>query len=462
VRRAVSLALAALLLGAGGPAAGREVWRSGDVALDFSGSLREIATWTRGTDAEAFDDAAAAAAGATCLLAETFAECPAFALRGDRDVWQSLTRLRLSLEAALPARLSATLVYDQELLAGGLDTFERALAGEELDTFLGLEDVIYDGSHVRWSQRVYRGFLRYDGEHVEATVGRQRIAWGVGRLWNPIDRFNAVPPLAIEGDQSPGVDALEGRWVFSGFTYLQAVYAPGTRSDDASYALRFAGVARDVDYSLVAGVFEKALALGFDLAANLGDGAFRLEVVYTDPDREVWEIGGPGPAELAPFWQAVISWDTNIPWGSGLYFLVEHLYNGNALGFGAGEAGNLLPLFGATSRPPPGLAPEQARALGGPFVEPIPAARFGGSRVITRSENLTGLELGYDLLPVLRLDALAIWDWQGQSAALFPTLSFTGWNDVELRLGAQVFFGGAASEFGDTDPLVFVQAEWFF
>lgn len=460
-QRRCALALVCVL--GGSPASAREVWRWGSASLELGGSVRELATYGGATDGERFRETATRA-GATCALAELFAECPAFDGLGDRDVWRSLTRLRIEADLVIVGGLSARLVYDNEMRAGVLDTFEGSFRTDEVDTFLGLEDDIHwfglkdERDHFRWSHSAYRAYVHYEGERVSATLGRQRIPWGVGRLWSPIDRFSEIPPLDLEGDQFPGVDALEGRWQLSGFTYLQAVYAPGTRSEEAKYALRAHGVARDVDYSIVGGVFDRALTFGFDLATNVGDAAARMEVVYADPREEAWDIGDDRPGEPDPFWQIVVSLDYNFDIGTGLYFLVEHLYNGNALGYGEGLAGNRLPLFEATAVPPTAAA----ASLRGPYVQPLGTERLGGSRVVTLAAHQTGIQLGYDLTTALRLDLVTLWDWRGRSGAFFPQLTFSGLNSAEISLGVQVFTGGKESQYGNREPLVFVLAEWWF
>jgi hypothetical protein len=448
LRAAAAPLLLAALQAAALPAAGAASWGSGDRHLEIGGSLRELLTTTNGTDAD--DLSAAAASDPRCASAALFADCAGFATVSDKDVWQSLTRLRVEVSARASKRWSAELVYDHEWRGGILDLLGDAPPPE---TFLGLEDEITpfgleaDDDHFRWRHRLYRGFVRYEGARLHVTVGRQRLAWGTGRLWNPIDRLSAIPPLAIEGDEFAGTDAIEARWMFSGFDYLQAVYAPGTNSAEARYALRFHGVVRDTDVSLLAGVFEEALALGGDLAGNLGGAAWRVEAVWTDPSQDVWRLGDPAPSELGEFWQAVLSIDTTLDVWHGIYLLAEHLYDGNALGFGRGLAGPLLPLFGGDpSQPPQPLGPE----------------RFAGSRVISWARHTTGLEAGVDLTPALRLDALALIDWRGGSVALAPTLSFSGWNALELRVGAQLFVGPRHSQYGSQQALGFAMVEWFF
>jgi hypothetical protein len=464
VRQSLAAALLCLALSpASAPA--RELWRSGEVSLELSGSVRELAVATRGTDAGDFEQAAGAspAVAIDCARAETFPDCPAFDTVGERRVLTSLTRLRTRLDLRLSPHWSAVAVYDHELLAGNLDTLEAEL-GESLasQSFLGAEGVLESSRHARWSHLLYRGFVAFESSHFELTLGRQRIPWGVGRLWNPIDRFNAIPPLALEGDQSPGVDAVSLRWLPSGFTSVEAVFAPADGSARRAYALRLHGVARDVDYSLVAGVFERALTLGFDLAGNLGDAAARLEVVYSDPEGEVWPVGAARREELPHFWQVVGSVDHLFDIGTGVYVLLEHLYNGNALGFGHGRAGVLLPLFEATDAAPPIALPPDVPLPPGPYVTSTSSYRFGGSRVISGARHQTGVQLGYDLTPEIRGELLLIFDWSGTSASFLPTFRYAPLDWLELTLGAQLFAGPRRSQYGDAQPLGFLLAEAFF
>lgn len=454
--RSIAAAVAGVALAV--PDAGAlDLWSRGDASIEISGSALELVTFTQGTDADAF--AARALGDLECAFPATFADCDGFDAVGDWFTPVSLTRLRTRLELRANAHWSAVIVYDHELLAGRLNGFGAQIgAGISSSTFLGAEDEILSNDSVAWRHLLYRGFVQFESKHFEATVGRQRIPWGVGRLWNPIDRFNAIPPLALQPDQSAGIDAVDVRWLISGFTFLEGVFAPARSSDDRSYALRLHGVARDVDYSLVAGVFEEAWTLGFDLAGNLGDAAARLEFVFTDPERDVWDTDDARPHELAPYVQLVASIDYLFDVGSGLYVLVETLYNGNGLGFGRGKAGALLPFFEATASRPPGVP----LAVPGPFVKVTSPDRFGGSRVITRSEVLTGLHLGYDLTPELRADLVAIADWQGWSGTFFPTLRYSPRDWLEITVGGQFGVGPRRSEYGDSEPLGFIILQAFY
>lgn len=447
------------------PAEARELWSRGDASVEVSGSVREVFAVTHGTDLGRFAERSAVAQPPTlCLQAARFADCPAFDLVGRRNVWQSLTRVRTRLDWRANARVSGVLTWDHELLAGILDTFEGDLGGRiateplfdlggDVDLF-GLRE---EGRRMRWRHVLYRGFVRVETERVELVIGRQRIPWGVGRLWNPIDRFNAIPPLAIEGDQSAGIDAIDVKLRASDFSYLEIAWAPADGSNDLT-ALRWHGVLGDADYSLVAGYFEEAWTFGGDLATNLGGAAARLELVYADPSRSFWPLGRAAPVEVDAYFQAVASIDYNVDVGTGLYVLVEHFYNGNATGFGRGNAGGLEAFFEADANPPPGVPP----GVPGPFAVPASADRFAANRVVTAAKHQTGFQLGYDVTPVVRADLLTLYDWNGGSAAFFPSLTVSPTDDLELTLGAQLFTGAKRSQYGEAERLFFLVAEWFF
>jgi hypothetical protein len=454
------------IVGLSSVAWGRVVWQHGEASLEVSGSLREIPVITHGTSEVAFTNAIAASLPAsTCVSAASFPNCPAFLTVGQLGVWQSLTRLRTHLDLRLTPTLSATVVYDHEVVVGTLRTLEQEF-GQDLtpSTFVDLDQTIvrvdFGGAADEgvWRHLLYRAYLKYEGEHAEVIVGSQRIPWGVGRLWSPMDRFNFIPPLAIQPDQSPGVDALDAKWLFSGFTYLEGVLAPQDYFPDSSYALRLHGVLYDTDYSAVGGVFREAPAGGFDMARNLGDTAVRLETIYTKPQRSVWPIGNPAPAELPGFWQVVASADRNFDIGNGLYVLAEYLYNGNALGFGSGLAGPLLPFFEATNQLPANVPPGTA----GPFVTTTSPDRLGGSQVISLGRHESGIELGYDIFPALRSELFTLYDWDGTSAAVVPSIKYDPYPFLEITIGAQLFAGRTRSEYGSAEDLGFMIAEVFF
>ena len=410
-RRACALLFGLAVISLAGESRAKELWSRGDASVEFSGSLRQIALYTKQTDPDAyFGDP-------SCFVAATLSNCAAWDELGDMHVGQALTRLRLHLDIQATSWLSAVVAYDSQALYGRIDTLESFLGGfQQEDSFFGAEGVIASGQNALWAHRLYRGYLQAEGEFGLARVGRQKISWGVGNLWNPIDRFDPNPPLDIQGEENIGIDAALLRWNWSGFDFIEGVYAPGASKRDARYAAHAHVVLFDTDISVMGGVYQEAPTVGFDLARNLGDAAVYFEAVWADPRQEVWKIGDLGPAPPEDFWQVVVGAHHLFDVGTGVYVLLEHLYNGNALGFGEGRAGTYLNFFEARENPDDDMLPDLA--------VPASSAIGASSGVVSFSKHQTGLQLGYDLTPELRGDLLVLYDWDGQSAAFVTNFSY--------------------------------------
>lgn len=65
---------------------------------------------------------------------------------------------------------------------------------------------------------IYRGYLEYAGLKHLVVLGRQRVPFGVGRVWNPIDVFNPIDSLSIEPDERPGTEALHYEYAVNPLT----------------------------------------------------------------------------------------------------------------------------------------------------------------------------------------------------------------------------------------------------
>ena len=63
-----------------------------------------------------------------------------------------------------------------------------------------LDQLVFDRAH-----------LKYRADSWSLTVGKQRIAWGTGYIWNPVDIFNPyVLSFAVRDEDKANVNAL--RW----------------------------------------------------------------------------------------------------------------------------------------------------------------------------------------------------------------------------------------------------------
>jgi hypothetical protein len=381
----------------------------GDWKIDLSLSLREILTITRELDAETLEESSS-------LL--------------------STTRARLQLEARYGDHWSSQFAYDHEFFLGtGRDSLAFRLADAlGAPTWLDLDQTLVDSGDLTWRHLLYRGWVRYQSDDLEVTVGRQRIALGRAQLWNPSDLFNPIPPLAVEGDQRIGVDSALARVRLSDDLWLAAITAPGHDHQEWSSAARLELSRREIDGALMFAVIDRDYVAGVDFATNVQDAALRGELT------ETWHHEGKNEPTL----QAVLSLDYTFPIGTGLYGLIEHFYNQNVRSRDSLD-----------SLAPAAVADIGLRRLAQAFLAP--------TQIFTVSHNLTGMQVGYDLTPLLRGNVLWIHDWQGPSEALVPSLVWSPRSDLEISAGVQLFGGNDGSgEYGGLPPLWFFRADVYF
>ncbi len=407
-------ALAALVVVAvaGGASAG-ELDR-GDLRLELGGSLRSLGIFTRE------------------LRAETLVE--------DRRLTRSdsgllLERLRVNGQAAWRDRVYAQLTYDNEARFGSfLDSLAFSVADEIGNrTWLDLDHTISSHDDADWRHLVYRAFVRVEDERGEIVVGRQRIPLGRTRLWNPIDLFNPIPPLAIEGDQRIGQDAVLARLRLLPGLFAAGIWSPQDDPDEHRAAARLELSRSSVDGALLVGRFGQDWVFGADGAANLSGAAARFEATFSDLER-----GGR-------IWQVVGSLDYTFAVGSGLYGLVEHFYNENLIDPEAFDRALL-------AIPPADLVDVLAESQLA-FLD----------RLTTVARHQTAVQVGYDLHALVRADLLTIYDWNGASVAFYPVVAWSARSDVALSVGVQLFLGhDRDSEYGDRPNLVFGSVDLYF
>jgi len=325
-----------------------------------------------------------------------------------------LTRARFDLELRYKKRFAFRVVYDQEALLGDYprtQEFKQVNDVEEKD-FLDLDWTLLDRKNIFWQHSFYRAYGQYKSEKFSIAAGRQRIAWGTGRLWNPTDLFNPVDPLQLEQDEKRGIDAVGLDLFFGDFSFLNLVYAPQRSREDLKAGIRLKTSLEDWDLSVMGGRFEEDKVIGGDFSTTLFEGGLRGEMTYTRTS-----------TDNNDFFRFVLSYDYTFE--NSLYFLFECFYNG----------GN-LPVFDLTS--------------------------FLQDGIVTVQKNLLGLNLGYDITPLIRAETLFIWDVDGKSTFIWPKLIWSVAQNLDATLSGQIYHGNEDSEFGPFSNLYHAELQYFF
>jgi hypothetical protein len=275
---------------------------------------------------------------------------------------------KLTVRAELRTRL-----FFGDLVRGN-PQFARDV-GDVNNDYLDLSAVLIDRNGFVLQTMLDRFSMEYTSGSWEISLGRQRINWGIGTVWNPNDIFNAFSFTDFDYEERPGSDALRIKY-YTGFASSVEFAAKAfDKWKEAVAAGLWKINFRQYDIQLLAGVADGDGILGVGWAGNLKTAGFKGEATWFVPMAETSTLG----------LNATLGIDYSFP--KGLFFQSGYLYNsmgstksGNVFGFTL-SARNLYPyrhaLFGALSYPFNPLlqgslaiiySPVQSQAL---FVNPL-------------------------------------------------------------------------------------------
>lgn len=278
--------------------------------------------------------------------------------------------------------------------------------------FVDSDRVLLRAQGLDWTQSLYRAFVSFKIENLDLVVGRQRIAWGTGRFWNPTDLLNPFDPTSIEGSERSGVDALNIKVNTDRLSYLSLVAAMGSDLSQTSLATRYHTTIGPNDISLMTGRFRNNLVIGGDFSGSYKGAGLRLESSYT----------------LSPYknyWKVVLSADYQFP---KVYALAEYYYNGQ------GE--NLKSKYAYSE-----LLSGNLTSLG---------------------QNYLGCSLSYPMSLLLSFSGQLLINLDDGSFFLAPVLSYSVSENTDWAVGLSWYQGVSDTEFGRYSPLLFSQLQWSF
>jgi hypothetical protein len=332
------------------------------------------------------------------------------------DFALSLNRLRVEAKGDLAPGLALDLQYDNELLLGSfLDTAEfRALKNRAPVQYWRADANYIEPGDVYGRHRLYRAAVTLSRANVDLKLGRQRIAWGTGRFWSPLDILNPVAPLMLEREERIGVDAALLEAKLGPLARSSLVYAPASDRGSPSRAVQWHGNAAGVDASLLVGRLLGLDILGMDLASQIGEAGIRGEAA-----RLRSRVG-------RDFNRLMVGADC--AFANGLTLSAELYYNG------------------AGSRDPAAYD--------------LTGLRSG--RLISPATRYAGLFTSYEITPLLKWMTYVVINADDRSHAVDSRLVWSIGSATDLTFGVQHFFGAASSEFDALPKAVQVQLQWFF
>jgi hypothetical protein len=327
-----------------------------------------------------------------------------------------LNRLRLKAQGRVTQAVEVDLQYDNEVLFGSYLGTAQFAAEKDAPArqYWRVEANTLERGDVYGRHRLHRASITASRGDVDLKLGRQRIAWGTGRFFSPLDLLNPVSPVAIEREERLGVDAALLEAKFGPVSRLSLVAAPrhGARADRA---LQWHGNARGIDHSLViARVLDHDVA-GVDVASHLGEAGIRGELARFNPT-----------ASGASFWRAMVGADYGF--ANSLTVSAELYYNA------AGARDRAQYVFSALLT----------------------------GRTLTLARRYLGVFASYELTPLLKWTTYFVLNADDHSRALDTRLAWSVQTDLELSAGVQRLGGSRGSEYGRLPNAALVQLQWFF
>lgn len=327
-----------------------------------------------------------------------------------------LNRLRLEVKGRLAPSVRLDVQYDNEILLGSyLRTAQFQQQKDQPPPQYWRAQANYvERAALYGAHRLYRAQLQVAFGDTDLRIGRQRIAWGTGRFWSPLDLLNPFSPVALEREERLGVDAVLVEHKFGPVSRLSAVVAPSRVAGENSRALQWHDNARGADFSFTAGRFRGDDVIGVDLAGQFAQAGLRAELTRVRP------------REGQAFVRALLGIDYAF---ANTLTLSAELYRD-----GSGAASTATYDF---------------------------LALINGSRQ-TLARHYLGLHAGYEITPLLKLNTDIVLNLDDRSRFVAPSITYSIRTNLDGSVGVRWFSGPAGSEYARPPDAVYVILQWFF
>lgn len=261
-----------------------------------------------------------------------------------------------------------------------------------------------------------RLYFRKEFEFGNIGIGRQREAWGSGRIWNPTDLFNPINPVNFAKIEKDGADLISTQIYLGNFTDLTVVYNPQKEGSENNAGFRFRSNYRSYDLSLMSGLFDDRIIVGGDFAGNLLDAGFRGEGI----------VSGEKGDFADRYVRFILGLDYQFT--SKLYALAEFLYNGE----------------GAT--------------------DPVDYDLFGllQGRILAVAKHYLFLSGSYLVHPLLNTTYSTNFNLDDGSGFFSAFANYSVGDNTFLGLGVQLFWGDEFDEFWYFPRSVYLKGEFYF
>ena len=336
------------------------------------------------------------------------------------------------------ARLN-TRWYPSSSLTGALELRFRAYYGETVENTPNFLDMIKtkfdfaDLGKVIWNEKSSVGYLEIDRlwfdwvkNDFEATIGRQRIAWGTSWVWNPIDIFNPLSILDFDYEERPAVDALRMQYYTGAVSKVEFAFAPAKNKKDIIAAGLVSVNKWNYDFNFIGGVKKERWLAGAGWVGDIEGAGFRGELLVSKGKEVSLPFSNNTFGTDDPIYSFVLSGDYTFP--NSFYIHTEVLHNN-------------IGVEDQTS-----LHQQQALDLG----------------LLTAARWSLYQEFAYDITPLMRGTIFGLFNPDDKSFVIVPSVSYSVVTNLDLLLLGMFFDGNPITEFGDYGSTLFIRLKYSF
>lgn len=333
-----------------------------------------------------------------------------------RNQFLNLTRLRLrpTFHLWTDARIAAE--YEIASLYFNGSSLLNILMNETNRQYFNWNWNIVKENNIAINHFIDRLYFRQGLDFGNIIIGRQRISWGTGKIWNPTDLFNPINPAAFYKTEKDGADAAVSTLYLGNFTDLQVVYNPGKKFNSENYGFRFRTNLLEYDFALIGAYFDKRVIIGGDFAGNFFEAGIWGDGIYS-ADRNNLSSG---------FINFVFGMDYQFT--SKLYGLFEYQYNGQ--GFADKNKYQLL------------------RLLKG--------------EILNLSKNYIFLQSSYQVYPLVTTSLSINSNLNDGSGFVAATSSYNALENLYVNLGVQITYGSRFDEYWYYPSSFYISGEFYF
>lgn len=334
-----------------------------------------------------------------------------------QNIFMDMTRVRLKPTLNLWEGARVNLEWDfSALYSDSENNFLFSQPGKTNRQLINMTWQPVNEKHFSVTHTIDRLYFRQSFSAGSIEIGRQRISWGTGRIWNPTDLFNPVNPALYYKLEKDGADVVSAKFAFGNFTDLNIVVNPMEKIGDSNYGFRFRTNYNTYDISVMGGMFDKRIVAGMDFAGNLFDAGFRGEGIISADKNDF----------KSNYVKFILGIDNQFT--PELYGMLEYHYNGQ----------------GTKSR----MNYDLTKLVKG--------------EILNLSKNYLYSTISYLVTPLLTASLSDNHNFDDGSGFIGISANYSLSDNTYVNAGAQITYGGKFSEYWYYPKSVYLQAEYYF